>query len=188
MQVLTIIPAKMDSKRLINKNFLKLEGIPMFVHSVNYAKNSQFANVDIIVSSESEIVENYCVENKIDFLKRDSSLCGDVEVVEVYLDVVSKIKKKYDLVVCLQPDNPNRSNTFDECIRYMLDNNYDDLITVNENYKRSGSVRIFKYNYLLKEKVSKRVGCMLDSALDIHNIKDLESVKKQIIKNFINLD
>jgi hypothetical protein len=64
----------------------------------------------------------------------------------------------------------------------MVENNYDDLITVNPNYKRSGSVRIFKYNYLKSEQVSKRLGCIKDSAVDIHYQEDLELVKQNLNK------
>ena len=47
-------------------------------------------------------------------------------VVDVYLDVINRIEEEYDLVICLQQDNPYRSHTFDECINYMIKNNYDD--------------------------------------------------------------
>ena len=39
--------------------------------------------------------------------------------------------RKYDLVVCLQPDHPDREHTFDYCVDYMVENNYDDLITMS---------------------------------------------------------
>jgi hypothetical protein len=53
---------------------------------------------------------------------------------------------------------------------------------VNPTYKRSGSVRIFKYNYLKSEQVSKRLGCIKDSAVDIHYQEDLELVKQNLNK------
>jgi hypothetical protein len=62
----------------------------------------------------------------------------------------------------------------------MLDNNYDDLITVNPSYKRSGSVRIFKYHYLKEGQVSKRLGCIKDDAVDIHYESDLDVVKEKL--------
>ena len=177
MRVLVIIPAKLDSKRLKNKNIRELEGKPMFLHSVDYADASRYG-VEVIVSSESDVVEEICNKHEVRFHKRPAELCGDVEVVDVYEYVISQIKhEEYDLVVGLQPDNPNRSHTLDECIDYMIENNYDDLITVNPSYKRSGSVRIFKYDYLKAGKVSKRLGCIKDGATDIHYESDLESVK-----------
>ena len=177
MRVLVIIPAKLDSKRLKNKNIREIGGKPMFLHSVDYAIASKY-NVDVIVSSESDIIEDICKQNDVVFHKRPINLCGDVEVVDVYEYVVSQINDEYDLVVGLQPDNPNRTHTLDECIDYMIDNNYDDLVTVNPSYKRSGSVRIFKYKYLKSGQISKRLGCIKDGATDIHYESDLKSLKE----------
>tara|TARA_R110000851_G_scaffold69994_1_gene156385 strand:+ start:6527 stop:7069 length:543 start_codon:yes stop_codon:yes gene_type:complete len=173
MKVLTIIPSKLDSTRLEKKNLKKINGKSLVEYSIEYANNSVH-NVDIIVSSESIEVKDIVLPYGVIFHNRKKELCGDTEVVDVYLDIVNNLVKDYDLVVCLQPDNPNRSHTFDECIQYMIDNNYDDLITVNPDYKRSGSVRIFKFDYLKAGQVSKRLGCMKDDAIDIHYQEDLE--------------
>ena len=62
----------------------------------------------------------------------------------------------------------------------MIDNNYDDLITVNPEYKRSGSIRIFKFDYLKSGQISKRLGCIKDDATDIHYQEDLEKVTLKV--------
>jgi len=175
MNILTIIPAKLDSKRLKNKNIREVKGKPMFLHSVDYANQSKY-DVDILVSTENNKVIDICKNNNVPYIVRSKDLCGDIEVVDVYLDIINKVTTSYDLVVCLQPDNPNRSHTFDECVDYMLENNYDDLVTINPEYKRSGSVRIFKYQYLKKGQVSKRLGCIKDNATDIHYEQDLNKL------------
>ena len=177
MKVLTIIPAKLDSTRLPKKNIQKINGKTLVEYSIEYAQQSSY-NPDIIVSTESSDVIGLAIKSGALGMMRSKKLCGDTEVVDVYLDVINNITKKYDLVVCLQPDNPNRSHSFDECIQYMIDNNYDDLITVNPNYKRSGSVRIFKFEYLKRGLVSKRLGCIKDDAVDIHYQEDLEKLQK----------
>ena len=104
-------------------------------------------------------------------------MCGDTEVVDVYIDLLNNIDEKYDIVVCLQPDNPDREKSLDYCLDYMIENNYDDLITVNNDYKRSGSIRIFKYEFLKNGFVSKRMGCIKDDATDIHFIEDLNKLR-----------
>ena len=176
MKVLVIIPAKLDSKRLKHKNIREIGGKPMFLHSVDYANESKH-DITIVVSSESDEVKSICEHYNVGFDLRSADLCGDTEVVDVYLDVVNRTLCDYDLVVGLQPDNPNRLHTLDECINYMIENKYDDLITVNLNYKRSGSVRIFKYEYIKSGQVSKRLGCIKDEAVDVHYESDLELVK-----------
>jgi hypothetical protein len=62
----------------------------------------------------------------------------------------------------------------------MIENNYDDLITIEPTFKRSGSVRIFKYDHLMKGHVSKRIGCIKDDATDIHYQQDLERATERI--------
>lgn len=181
MKILTIIPAKLDSKRLPKKNIQKIKNKTLVEYSINYAKQSKY-NPRIIISSESEIIEEIAMKNKVEFSLRDKSMCGDVEVVDVYIQLLNQLEEKFDLVVCLQPDHPDREHTFDYCVDYLIENNYDDLITIEPSFKRSGSVRIFKYDHLMKGHVSKRIGCVKDEATDIHYKEDLERAKLRLWK------
>lgn len=177
MKVLAIIPAKLDSKRLKHKNIREIDGKPMFLHSVDYADASRYG-VEVIVSSESDVVEEICNQYGVRFHKRPAELCGDVEVVDVYEHIINEINEEYDIVVGLQPDNPNRVNTLDECLDYMIENKYDDIITIDDTYRRSGAMRLFKYDLLKQGKVSYRIGCVKETATDIHTEEDLEKVKE----------
>jgi len=181
MKILTIIPAKTDSTRLPKKNIQKINGKTLVEHSIDYAKQSKY-NPEIIVSSESEIVKKIALDNNVSFSKRSNDLCGDTEVVDVYIDLVKNLDKTYDIVFCLQPDNPDRNLSFDECVDYMVQNNYDDLITIEPSFKRSGSVRIFKYEHLKNGHVSKRIGCIKDDATDIHYQEDLDKAKEKLLE------
>ena len=107
-------------------------------------------------------------------------MCGDTEVVDVYINIIQKLDSKYDYVVALQPDHPDREHSLDYCLNYMIDNNYDDLITIEPNFKRSGSIRIFKYDFIINGNVSKRIGCLKDSATDIHYLEDLNKAIKKM--------
>lgn len=178
MKILAIIPAKLDSTRLNKKNIRPIDGKAMFLHSVDYALKSKY-DVNVVVSSESDVVKDICEENDITFLHRPKELCGDTEVVDVYEYVINEqIGTTYDIVVGLQPDNPNRVNTFDDCVNYMLENKYDDVITIDEGYRRSGAMRLFNYNFLKEGKVSYRIGCIKETATDIHTEDDLKQVKQ----------
>ena len=50
MKILTIIPTKLDSTRLKEKNIQMISGKPMFYHSIEYAQNTIHQN-KIIISS-----------------------------------------------------------------------------------------------------------------------------------------
>lgn len=177
MKILAIIPSKLDSKRLKNKNIQEIDNKPMFLHSVDYANISKY-NVEVIVSSESDIVKEICNQHGVRFHKRPTELCGDIEVVDVYEFIINELDEEYDIIVGLQPDNPNRVNTLDECLDYMIENKYDDIITIDDTYRRSGAMRLFKYDLLKQGKVSYRIGCIKETATDIHTKHDLEKVKQ----------
>ena len=179
MKVLTIIPAKTDSTRLPKKNIQKIKGKTLVEYSIDYAKQSKY-NPTIVVSSESDEVLKIALDNEVTFVERPVHLLKDAEVTDVYINLLNSIDKEFDLIVCLQPDHPDREHTFDYCVDYMINNNYDDLITIEPSFKRSGSVRIFKYDHLLNGHVSKRIGCIKDDATDIHYQQDLERATKRI--------
>ena len=181
MKVLAIIPAKMDSKRLPGKNMKQINGLSLVEHSIVYAKNSSY-DVDVIVSSESTEIKKVTEKYDIIFHNRSKNMCGDTEVVDVYIDILKNQEKTYDYIVGLQPDHPDREHSLDDCLEYMISNNYDDLITIEENYKRSGSIRIFKFDHLINSNVSKRIGCLKDTATDIHYLEDLNNAKLKMKK------
>jgi len=179
MKVLAIIPAKLDSTRLKNKNIREINGKPMVEYSINYAKQSKY-NPDIIISSENDILEEIANKNNVRFVRRSKEMCGDTEVVDVYIDLLNNIDEKYDIIVCLQPDNPDREKSLDYCLDYMIKNNYDDIITVDSDNRRSGAMRLFKYDHLMKGHVSKRIGCISENATDVHFEQDLLNAEKNM--------
>tara|TARA_R110000824_G_scaffold118242_2_gene270490 strand:+ start:2445 stop:2984 length:540 start_codon:yes stop_codon:yes gene_type:complete len=179
MKILTIIPAKTDSTRLPKKNIQKIKGKTLVEYSIEYAKQSKY-NPKIIVSSEDKIVWDIAIKSQVEWARRPKHLLKDAEVTDVYINLLNELDEVFDLVVCLQPDHPDREHTFDYCIDYLINNNYDDLITIEPSFKRSGSVRVFKYNHLVNGHVSKRIGCIKDDATDIHYKEDLERAKLRI--------
>jgi CMP-N-acetylneuraminic acid synthetase len=177
---LAIIPAKTDSTRLPKKNLQKINDTTLIEHSINYAKMC-LHNSDIVVSTESDEVAEIAHKAGVQVWSRSLDLCGDSEVVDVYLDVIQNGNfDDYDYVVGLQPDHPDREHSLTYCLDYMVKNNYDDLITIEPNYKRSGSVRIFKYSHLIAGNVSKRLGCIKDDATDIHYADDLNRARERM--------
>lgn len=179
MKILTIIPAKTDSTRLPKKNIQKIKGKTLVEYSIKYAQQSKY-NPKIIVSSEDKVVWDIAIKNQVEWARRPKYLLKDAEVTDVYINLLNELDEVFDLVVCLQPDHPDREHTFDYCVDYLINNNYDDLITIEPSFKRSGSVRIFKYEHLMNGHVSKRIGCIKDDATDIHYKEDLERAKLRI--------
>ena len=106
--ILVIIPARGGSKRLKNKNILKIKNKPMVIRCAMEVAKSKFVD-HIYVSSESKKILNLCREYKINFIKRPKNLSKDhVEKQDVIVHGTKLLKRKLNpkIVVSLQPNSP----------------------------------------------------------------------------------
>ena len=75
MKIVAIIPIKLKSKRLKNKNFKKINGRPLYKYLLDKLK---FTNFDeIYVDSNSSEIEEYCKLKNYKFIKRLPKLAHD---------------------------------------------------------------------------------------------------------------
>ena len=190
IHAIAIIPAKLDSTRLYQKNIQKIKGKSLIGHTIDYALKSNYVK-EIIISTESQKVKEICEENYNNVLvyNRPSHLLGDADTMDVYVDIVQNQFKKYKEItipskathiVGLQPDHPDRNSNLDEFIDYFERKEYDDLVTVADNGERNGSIRITKYIHLKNDQVSRKVGSLRDECTNIHTKEDLEKAIKRI--------
>jgi len=107
---LLIIPARIGSKRIINKNIKKFRGKPIIEYSIESAlKSKLFSEINISTDSliVKKIAQKYFVN--IDF-PRPKKLSGDkIGLMNVFKFVVNKYKiqsKKFDEVWYLMPCAP----------------------------------------------------------------------------------
>ena len=143
-----------------------------------------------IINSESDkvksIINNY---PGVHIHDRPLYLLGDADTVDVYVNVMKSFDESgithfnevsITHVVGLQPDNPDRTKSLDEILKYFIDKKYDDLVTVGTDGTRNGSVRVVKSEFVLKDNVSRRVGTILDDCTNIHTKNDLKIVDKRM--------
>ena len=179
-----IIPCKMDSKRLINKNLSMIGDKTLLEYAILYAERSKYTN-QIIISTESNEVKSICKKyNYISIHKRPKHLLENADTVDVYVDVIKNFDIESDNithVVGLQPDNPDRTLELDEILEYFINNKYDDLVTVGTDGTRNGSVRVIKSEFVIKDNVSRRVGSLLDDCTNIHTKEDLLKAERKIL-------
>ena len=112
-KLLALIPARSGSKRLKNKNILKLKGKPLLAHAIIAAKKSQIFD-KIILSTDSKkyasIGKKFGAE--VPFLrptKFSSSFSPDYEWVNYTINELKKINLKFTHFFILRPTNPFRS-------------------------------------------------------------------------------
>ena len=74
---LIIIPARKGSKRIKNKNLIKILNKPLITWTINYAKKIKKKNYNIVVTSDCEKIKKICKKEKIFFLNRPKKISGD---------------------------------------------------------------------------------------------------------------
>ena len=108
--ILFIIPARGGSKRLIGKNKVLLNDLPLFMHSVNAVKKIK-GNIKLVVSSDDSDILEYCNENKISTQYRSPILALDYAAKQdVIVDVCKQLWEEEfyvpNTVVSLEANSP----------------------------------------------------------------------------------
>lgn len=96
-----IIPIRDNSKRLKKKNFLKINDKMLFEIVLSITSKSNLFK-KIILSSNNNLVQNFCDNKKIFFDKRPKELCkDDSTVVDVCKYLIKKYKLKKNNNICV---------------------------------------------------------------------------------------
>ena len=129
MKIVSIIPARGNSKSIPKKNIVALGKHPLIAYSIATSKASAYIE-ETIVSTNSreiaEIAERYGATIPFfrpENISQDDSL--DIEFFKHYLDSVRSDGESIpDLIVHLRPTTPLREiNIVDSAIEYMMKNN-----------------------------------------------------------------
>lgn len=113
MKIVAIIPARAGSKRFKNKNIQLFKGVPLFYHSIYFAKKLKFIS-EIIFTSDSEKykdiaskIPNISIHNRSK--KASSSIAMEEDILEdIRKNFNQKKKILPDAVVWLRPTQPLR--------------------------------------------------------------------------------
>lgn len=131
---LAIIPARAGSKRLKDKNVLKLGDKPLFKYTVDAAINSQCFKKIILSTNDKRIIlsmkdcKRVQVENRPDYLCKD-----DVRALDVVLYHLKKEKEKYEYVALLMPTSPFRNEKhIQQAFKTLMSKKGDSLASVVE--------------------------------------------------------
>jgi len=106
-KIIAIIPARKGSKRIKNKNLLKINGIPLISFSINYAKKSKLID-RIFVSTDGEGISKVSKKYGAEIILRPAKLANDTSssdsaVLHAINYVKNNLKYDFDIVVFLQP-------------------------------------------------------------------------------------
>lgn len=135
---IAIIPARGGSKRLPNKNILKLGGKPLISWTIEAAKECKLIQ-EIVVSTDSIEIQNLAIDLAInapflrsDFLSNDTA--SSFDVVEHCLEYYKRNQnREFEYLILLQPTSPLRtSEDIKKAINLLEDKKAYGIISICE--------------------------------------------------------
>jgi len=132
LKVIAIIPARCGSKGFLNKNIAKIDGKTLIEWAIEVAKKSRYIT-DIYISTDCEEYEKIALKAGAKSIGlRSKELASDTaKSVDVVINLINNLDKKYDYVVLLQPTTPIRRA---KDIDFMIENigDYEAMVTVTK--------------------------------------------------------
>lgn len=112
---IAIIPARGGSKRIPKKNIIEIMGLPMIVHTIKAALNSNLFS-EVIVSTDCDEIAKVSIEAgaRVPFLREEySDDYSTVSEATIYTlsRLITDFGEKYDNVVQLMPNCPLRNQS-----------------------------------------------------------------------------
>jgi len=131
MKIVSMIPARLGSTRVKNKNLRLINKKPLIQYIINSALKSEYLN-DIYINSEAPIFKEIADHNNIHFYQRNKELASDIATNDDFaLDFMENVD--CDILIQLLPTSPFlRSEEIDEFINKMIDQEFDTLISVSD--------------------------------------------------------
>jgi len=177
--IVAVIPAKKDSKRLPNKNILRINGKSLLAHTVEFARASKKIG-KIIVSTDSDEIAGQATGLGAEVVRRSAELAGETPLLRVYEHAWRQLGEKgVTHIVGIQPDHPDRKINPDVAIEYVIEKNIDDLFTVDRCGRRNGSLRILSVGALRGESYPYSAS-MMDDCTNIHSLYDYFVAKRNM--------
>lgn len=130
MKIIGMIPARLGSKRIKNKNLRLIDGIPLIQYIINAAKKSNLLD-EIYLNSESIKFKEIADKSGINFYQRPSHLSSDDATNDDFaLDFINNVE--CDILIQLLATSPFvESKHIDEFIQLMLDGDFETMLSVS---------------------------------------------------------
>jgi len=140
---LVIIPARKGSKRIKNKNLVKVLNKPLIFWTINFAKKFKKKNYDLVVSSDCKKIKKICSKEKVFFLERPKKISNDyTSMHEVIFHALKILNKNYKYIILLQPTSPLRKLQMVHKSIKILDKkkNFDSLVHLEKDSSFTGKI------------------------------------------------
>ncbi len=120
--IVCLLTARAGSKGLSNKNILNFAGKPLIAWSIEAAKKSLYVD-DIFCSTDDKNIANIAKQYgaEVPFMRPKALATDSASGNDVVLHAIQNFKKKYDIILLLQPTSPLRDeNDIDDAIDFFF--------------------------------------------------------------------
>jgi len=145
-QILAVIPARANSRRIKGKNLKELAGKPLVCYTIEAALRSRLLD-RIVISTDISAIPRIAARyrsRRLEVLRRAPELCGDrVTTEQVLIDAVEKLglRHRLEAVVTLLPTSPFRTpQLIDRCIRLFRAKRADSVVTMSRMKLKIGDL------------------------------------------------
>ncbi|MEE9543612.1 MAG: hypothetical protein V3V95_07505, partial [Thermodesulfobacteriota bacterium] len=138
-KVLAVIPARGGSKSIKQKNIRDVCGRPLLYYQVKNALDAKSVDT-VVLATDSDVIAATATElfgELVRVIIRPPEISHDLSKTEETLAyVLNELgESDYGVVVTLEPTNPlNRPEYVDDCIRLVVEDNYDSACCVTDDH------------------------------------------------------
>ncbi len=199
MSFIFFIPARSGSKRIKNKNLIKLNNKPLISYTLDVCK--KFKNkFDTVISTDDNRIKRLCknqgfnkIHNRSAFLSKDNT-----SMIDLIIDYSKSLKKtelkKYKNLVLMQPTSPLRTyEDVKKLLKVFKNKNLDSLASISnirEHPYECVELKDNRWNYIktpskkinMSQKYKKNF-FFIDGSIYISSFNFLKKYKSLVVKN-----
>jgi len=187
-----IILARKGSKRIKNKNLVKINGTPLIEYTLNSIKKLMALN-NIFISTNDTKIMKVAKKHNINIVKRPAKLCRDSSSSEdglIHAIKLIQVKKNFENVIFLQPTSPLRDsldiiNCVNKYKKKPLDSIFSAFIAKRFIWLKNKKLNSLTFNFK-KRKRSQNLRKLIieNGAIFIFNSKKFLLSKNRIFGKF----
>ena len=145
-----LIPSRLNSRRLPKKSIIKVEGLPLIIHTYRRAKLAKKLKEVFICCDSKEVMDLAKKYNAKAILTSKNHKCGTDRIYEAFF----KTKMNYDHIIDIQGDETLIDpKNIDKVIEYHRKNNHADIILPNLVIKKINDLNAVKIIFNKKKEV-----------------------------------
>lgn len=130
--VLAIIPARAGSKRIKNKNKLKLAGKELVRYAIESTLSAKLISTIAVSSDDDDILTIAKEYEELHAIKRPLEIAGDYAQAITYVDhAIEVLNQSFDYVVIIQPTSPlTTGEDIDGTLNLLFNNTADSAVSI----------------------------------------------------------